>query len=75
MTARELKETALAVQYEKVMKALFLTDRQRTLMEMKYIRGLLYKEMADILNCSEQCIKSEFMKINAKLAKIDLSKL
>lgn len=75
MTAKELSEAAFAVQYEKVLSLLFLTDRQRVLMDMKYVKGLLYKEMADRLSCSEPTIKAEFKRINAKLAKLDISLL
>lgn len=75
MTAKELKDTVFVAQYEQVLALLFLTDRQRLLMEMRYIKGLLYKEMADKLNCSEQTIKQEFSRINKKLSRLDLSKL
>ena len=75
MTARELKDTVFVAQYEQVLALLFLTDKQRQLMEMRYIKGLLYKEMADELNCSEQTIKKEFNRINRKLASLDISKL
>lgn len=75
MTAKELKDTVFVAQYEKVLALLFLTNKQKQLMEMKYIQGLLYKEMADKLNCSEQTIKKEFNRINRKLASLNISKL
>lgn len=75
MTSKELRDTVYEVDYRKVVDSLFLNDRQRAMMEMRYIKGLLYKEIASEFNCSEQCIKKEFSRINSKLAKLDISTL
>lgn len=75
MTAKELREVAFAVQYNKIIDSLFLNDKQKTLMDLRYIKGLLYKEIADKLNCSEQTIKKEFLRINLKLKAFNMELL
>ena len=72
MTAKQLKEVALLAQYINIVDSLFLTDRQKQLMNLYYLKGLRYKEIADMMNGSEQTIKNEFVKINKKLQFVNL---
>lgn len=71
MTAKQLKEVAFLSQYINIVDSLFLTDRQKQLMNLYYLKGLRYKEIADLMNGSEQTIKNEFVKINKKLQFIE----
>ena len=73
MTAKQLKEVALLAQYINIVDSLFLTDRQKQLMNLYYLKGLRYKEIADLMNGSEQTIKKEFCKINKKLQFVNFS--
>jgi RNA polymerase sigma factor (sigma-70 family) len=72
MTAKQLKEVAFLSQYINIVDSLFLTDRQKQLMNLYYLKGLRYKEIADLMNGSEQTIKNEFVKINKKLQFVNL---
>lgn len=67
MTAKQLKEVAFLSQYINIVDSLFLTDRQKELMNLRYLKGFRYKEIANFLHSSEQTIKKEFTKINQKL--------
>jgi RNA polymerase sigma factor (sigma-70 family) len=71
MTTKQLKEVAFLSQYINIVDSLFLTDRQKQLMNLYYLKGLRYKEIADLMNGSEQTIKNEFVKINKKLQFIE----
>ncbi len=71
MTAKQLREVAFLSQYINIVDSLFLTDRQKQLMNLYYLKGLRYKEIADLMNGSEQTIKNEFVKINKKLQFIE----
>jgi RNA polymerase sigma factor (sigma-70 family) len=72
MTAKQLREVAFLSQYINIVDSLFLTDRQKQLMNLYYLKGLRYKEIADLMNGSEQTIKNEFVKINKKLQFVNL---
>ena len=67
MTAKQLKEVAFLSQYINIVDSLFLTDRQKELMNLRCLKGFRYKEIANFLHSSEQTIKKEFTKINQKL--------
>jgi|GEM_PF-4159963 len=68
MEPSRLKDIPTKADMIRIKDLLNLTDRQRTIFELKYERGLSFYQIADVLGMSYPRVSAESCAINKKLA-------
>jgi len=69
-TRRRLKSIASLEEFNRLVNSCVLSDEERQIIEMHYLKGKPFGYIADMMGYSESCIKKRHQRIICRLEKL-----